>query len=139
MAMRQRPDERGAAAVEFALVVPMLFVLVFGMIDFGYAINRYTVVNNATREGARAASLGDTEAEVRTAITDALGDMASSSTITVTCQKPDGTACASWTSQESGGVALITVQHKHKWITPVGGMVAGGGLDLTKNSRMRIE
>ena len=34
----KRTGERGAAAVEFALVVPLLLMLVFGIIDFGYMV-----------------------------------------------------------------------------------------------------
>jgi hypothetical protein len=46
-------NEEGAAVVEFALVLPILFLIVFGIIDFGRAF--YTVNNiiSAVREGAR--------------------------------------------------------------------------------------
>ena len=57
MPISRRRGERGASAVEFALVVPLLLAILFAMIDFGFAINRYTMLNNATREGVRAASL----------------------------------------------------------------------------------
>jgi Flp pilus assembly pilin Flp len=50
---RLMPDEEGAAVVEFALVVPILMLIIFGIIDFGRAF--YTVNNiiSAVREGAR--------------------------------------------------------------------------------------
>ena len=47
---------RGAAAVEFAVVVPFFLILVFGMIDFGRAMMISQVIQNASREGARLAS-----------------------------------------------------------------------------------
>jgi Flp pilus assembly protein TadG len=53
---RQRAGERGergAAAVEFALVVPLLIILVFGMITTGFAYNDHLSATNAVREGAR--------------------------------------------------------------------------------------
>ena len=40
--MRNASDQRGAAAVEFALLVPFLCLLLFGVIDFGYMLNRDT-------------------------------------------------------------------------------------------------
>jgi Flp pilus assembly protein TadG len=43
--------------VEFALVVPMLFLLILGTIEMGYALFVYTSVQNAAREGARAAAV----------------------------------------------------------------------------------
>ncbi len=46
-------DQSGAAAVEFALVVPILFLLVFGIIEFGFIFNRWISVTHASREGAR--------------------------------------------------------------------------------------
>ncbi len=59
-----RRDQDGAVAVEFALIVPMLLLVVFGVLDFGYMLNRSTVVSNASRDGARVASLGGTYADI---------------------------------------------------------------------------
>lgn len=50
-------DERGVALVEFALVIPVLLLLVVGTLDFGRAVNAYLTLNSAVREGARAAVL----------------------------------------------------------------------------------
>ncbi len=44
----------GAAAVEFAIVLNVLLVLIMGMIDFGHAWFMKQVITNASREGARA-------------------------------------------------------------------------------------
>lgn len=49
-----RAGEAGAAAVEFALVVPLLALLLIGMIEFGVVLHRQGVVATASREGARA-------------------------------------------------------------------------------------
>jgi Flp pilus assembly protein TadG len=50
-------DERGAVAVEFALISFMLFMLVFGIIQFGLAYSKYQVFLSAAREGARFAAV----------------------------------------------------------------------------------
>lgn len=58
---------RGAAMIEFVLVAPLFFLLMLGAIDWGwYFVLRETVVN-ATREGARTASVQDTPAAALTA------------------------------------------------------------------------
>lgn len=44
---------RGQALTEFALVVPFLLLMLFGIIEFGRFVFAYEVLNNATREGAR--------------------------------------------------------------------------------------
>jgi Flp pilus assembly protein TadG len=46
----------GAAAIEFAIVAPLLFVLLFGIIEFGAILYNQSVITNASREGARYAA-----------------------------------------------------------------------------------
>ena len=50
---RKNSPERGAAAVEFALIVPILLVLIFGMVEFSRLYNVQLSLSNAAREGAR--------------------------------------------------------------------------------------
>jgi len=50
---RHTSDEGGAAIVEFALVMPLLLVLVFGMLSGGISYNRKLALTNAVREGSR--------------------------------------------------------------------------------------
>ena len=50
--------ERGAAAVEMALVMPLLILMVMGIIDFGRIFNGEIQLSQAAREGARVAALG---------------------------------------------------------------------------------
>ena len=52
-AKRGMRAERGAVAVEFAIVVPIFLLLVFGIVDFGHAWYMKQIVSNASREGAR--------------------------------------------------------------------------------------
>jgi len=56
--MRRGGREDGASAVEFALVLPILVLLVFGIITFGIVFARTQGMEAAAREGARTASLG---------------------------------------------------------------------------------
>jgi Flp pilus assembly protein TadG len=46
-------SESGASAVEFALLLPVLMMVLFGIIEFGFALYRQAVLTNASREGAR--------------------------------------------------------------------------------------
>jgi Flp pilus assembly protein TadG len=56
---RRAPRDRGAAAVEFALLLPLLTLLIFGIVDFGRALNAQITLTQAAREGARLAALGE--------------------------------------------------------------------------------
>jgi Flp pilus assembly pilin Flp len=49
--------EEGAAAVEFALVMVLLMILIFGAIEFGIAFSKVNVYTGAAREGARYAAV----------------------------------------------------------------------------------
>ena len=68
MTARRRPpasgiaDDGGASLVEFALVAPIVFVLLVGILDLGRAVNAYVTVSNAAREGSHYAILHPTAA-----------------------------------------------------------------------------
>jgi Flp pilus assembly protein TadG len=138
--------DRGAEAVEFALVVPFFLLLVFGVIDFGYMTNRDTMVNNASREGARLGALdpvvADIDAKVRQSMStvEPIGTTPTKITVTITCRKPDNSACSTFAADAaSGGTVIVKVDYQLSWITPVGGTIKPGGMTLSRTTEMRIE
>ncbi len=77
MSLRRRlRGQESQALIEFALISPVLLLLVFGVIDIGRAVFFYDTVNHAAREGARAAVRASTtlptNASVLTAVTQQL-------------------------------------------------------------------
>lgn len=98
MTNRKERGERGAVAVEFALILPLLVLLLFGIIEFGQAYNAYITVTHAAREGARLAAVGKyDEAMVRAragyigdrvTITKSPANPTPGSTVTVTVSYP---------------------------------------------------
>lgn len=56
-------NNRGQTLVEFALIIPIFLLLVFGMMDFGIVLNQYLVVTEAAREGARSAAVGNSDSD----------------------------------------------------------------------------
>ena len=65
--MKLRGNDRGAAAVEFALVVPLLLALVMGIAEFGRAYNIQTTLSGAARDAARVMALQNSPASARAA------------------------------------------------------------------------
>jgi Flp pilus assembly protein TadG len=64
-----RKNRRAAAAVEFAVVAPLFFLLVFGMVEYGRMVMVQQIITNGSREGARIAVLdGATTEEVASAV-----------------------------------------------------------------------
>jgi Flp pilus assembly protein TadG len=55
--LRQLRNERGQTMVEFAVVLPVLALLLFGVIQFGIAFNNYLTITDAVRAGARKAAV----------------------------------------------------------------------------------
>lgn len=58
----QTNNQKGAAAIEFAIMLPLLMLLIFGSIEFGLLCYNKQVIINAGREGARRAISGETDA-----------------------------------------------------------------------------
>ena len=65
--------EEGAAAVEFALIVGVLALLIFGMLQFGLAFFQLQNLRAATREGARIGAVDGTVADIRARVQSASG------------------------------------------------------------------
>ncbi len=96
-----RHSERGAAAVEFALVLTPLLLLVLGTIDWGYYFYVREVVTNAAREGARAGSINRT-----TGAADANGylTLAGLSPVAAGCAAPPANASCVQINYSTGSI-----------------------------------
>ena len=75
--------EDGAAAVEFALIVGLLAMLIFGMMEYGLAFWQLQTLRAATREGARVAAVGGTDTQIRAAVSNSAGFALANSAITI--------------------------------------------------------
>ncbi|HEY0444503.1 MAG TPA: TadE/TadG family type IV pilus assembly protein [Candidatus Limnocylindrales bacterium] len=132
----RRDRGRGQALVEFALVVPILFLLLFAIIDVSRYVYSWNALNEASRAGARAGSVSiwppdcsglTREACVKTiaknritAVSLALGD------VTVQCQRraPNGTLSAVATDNCNGSwrandIMTVTITKDFTLLTPV--------------------
>lgn len=114
---RRGDSDRGAVAVEFALVLPVLVVLVFGIIDFGRLYNAQVTLTQAAREGSRLAALNLPNVAQRTA--DSSSGLVTSSAVQVT-------ACPANADQTSD--AKVTVTYNFAFNTP---MISLVGLPTT--------
>ena len=77
--------EEGAAAVEFALIVGVLAILVFGLLEYGLAFWQVQNLRAAAREGAREAAVGGSPDEIRAKMVgSAAGSLTGGENIVVT-------------------------------------------------------
>jgi hypothetical protein len=136
----KRERGRGQALVEFAIILPVFFLVVAGMFDFGMGIYSDLTLVNAAREGAR---LGVIDPGNTSAIENRVREMSSNLdgsklTVTVACERPSGgtfTACTSpmWLP---GDATKVTVDYRYSVFFPV---LFGTEIPLTSESKMRIE
>jgi Flp pilus assembly protein TadG len=106
--------------VEFAIVFPVLMLIVFGIIDFGRALNDQITLTQAAREGARLEALG--ESNVVASTQSAAGGL-SPITVTITSTCPAGAAPTA--------NAVVNVSYSFSFVTPISAIAAlfgGGGL-----------
>ena len=140
MRTRLLRSEHGAELIEMVLVTPLLLLLVFGIIDFGFLFQRYVVLTNAAVEGARVASLpgytaGDAQTRVQSYVVNALpaGVVANAVAVPVTVPGPGGT---NWPAMQVTVTHLYTLQFVAPFMRLVGGTTAGT-VTLTARSTMR--
>lgn len=126
-------DERGAAAVEFALILPLLILLVFGIVQFSLAYNRQQGLHAAAREGARIASLPQTtQSEITTRVTSSLDGVPFSTAPTITITPNVTKPC----DQRSGLTVVVSVQGVTQVDIPLWG---NQSLTLTGRGEFRCE
>jgi hypothetical protein len=130
-----RRNRRAAAAVEFAVVAPVFFLMIFGMIEYGRMVMVQQVITNASREGARLAVLdGATYAEIEDRVEDYLTSAsidAASAVVEVTPDPP--------TSAAFGDPITVTVEIPFAEVSWLPSPMYLGGKTLTATTVMRRE
>lgn len=122
----RRHDERGASAVEFALLMPLFMTIIIGIISYGYMLSYRQTVSQAAAEGARAAAIapsGLTAAQKLTKATAAVNDSLQSYGMTcsgsVLKKGADAYGSCSITvagtcPSGSGSCATVTISHQYR-------------------------
>ncbi|GAA4426042.1 hypothetical protein GCM10023169_24450 [Georgenia halophila] len=129
--MTKKHRDRGSAAVEFALVVPLLILLVLGIAELGRAYHLQTMISGAARDGVRVMALQDDPAAAR-ATTKA---SASELNLTDAQISVAPTTCAS-TASTPAATATVAVTYPMDFIVDLFGAF-GADLTLTGKGTMR--
>jgi Flp pilus assembly protein TadG len=140
--MKTINPQTGSNLVEFAIVLPLLLALVFGIIDFSLALYDKAVITNAAREGARAGVVFRSPQPVDDQIAiDAASKYCS--TYLITFATSSLSFDADWTEtaangingvRDSGDTLTVTVNYPYNFLIP--GL---GSLNLSATSVMRFE
>lgn len=131
-------SSRGAAAIELAIALPLLVFVIMGLVDFGRLFFSQIGLGSASREGARASSVGLPPATVETIARASAPEVAriaglDASQLTVTTA-----GCSTTLSNEN---TRVTVTTTFKWMTPIGlvqvfdpASTRGDGLEISSES-----
>jgi Flp pilus assembly protein TadG len=143
---RAGESDAGSELVELALALPLVLLVIAGVIDFGFLFQRYEVVTNAAREGARMAVLSGYScdntltSDVGSRVQSYLTTSGLTDTPTVNC----GTGTQTLPSGLTVQVATVTVTYPSNFlfIGPIAALIGGGSpgtVNLRAVSVMRVE
>jgi Flp pilus assembly protein TadG len=122
-----RRGQRGAAAVEMAILLPVLVMLVFGIIELGRGYQVKIQLTGAVREGARARALGASTADTQQAVIDATAGL---SPALAAGDVNAGSACPT----SGAGDATVTATYNLPYSIP---LVISGTYNFTLTGVMR--
>jgi TadE-like protein len=124
---RRTPSRRGQGMVEFAIVLPLLVLIVFGAIDFGRVLFSWIEVMNASREGAAYAVINPTDgsgiilrAVQETSVQGQRGE--GGLDVTVTCRRSDTQAvvpCNGLYVNGLGSTVTVSITEPFSFFTPL--------------------
>lgn len=143
-------SNEGASTLEMALLLPVLLVVVFGLVEFGYNLFARTTVEKAAQLGARSAVTGEGFAEgtrlalVRSKarqLTEALtGGDPNSTAITVQVRSyPGGNTSGAAVKNDAGApcdVVEVQVDYRYAPLTPIVGALLPAEIGVTGKERM---
>lgn len=128
--MRVQKNCKGQAIVEFAMILPILLLILLGIIEFGRFYNAWLMVTHASREGSRMASLGGTTLQIEERV-DTVMEVLDTSRISVVIT-PSGV-------KSRGDMVTVKVTYDIDPLTPMIGAITGGTLHLNSETVMRVE
>ena len=127
--MRMKRD--GQALVEFAIILPVLILIIAGIIEFGMMLNSYLTIQNASREGARYGIMGANDTEIIQVVRNSSPNLDGSK---LSIEITPGDA-----SRKSGDTINVKVIYDYDLIVPIISNLLGNTVELKSETSMRVE
>ena len=128
--------QRGQAMVEFALLLPIFLAVLFLIIDFGVGINRWVIVTNATREGARIGAVGASTTDIADKVAITSNGLLDPADVTVRYVDIDNNG-----KVDRGESVVVESDYEYGLITPLGAFlsIAFDSISFHSCTDMRLE
>lgn len=117
--------------MEFAIILPILVLIVFGIIEFGLLMNSYIVLQAASREGARVGIVGGTDEDILDFVYSAASNL-DINRIDVNITPNEGI-------RKPGDTLTVEVEYDYDILMPVISSLLGDSLRLRAKTSMRVE
>jgi Flp pilus assembly protein TadG len=131
-------DERGQTAVEFALIAPLLIILLLAIIQFGIAFHNYVTITDAARAGARQAIVARFGGSGNFNVATQTVKDAASSLDQKQLAKPGAIQIISAGGMVAGSQVTVTVNYPYKIDIPLIGLTVSSGT-LTAVAKEELE
>jgi Flp pilus assembly protein TadG len=129
--MKILKNEKGQSLVEFAILLPVLLLLLMGILEFGLMLNSYLTINNSAREGARFGIVAGSNLEIKELI-NSISPNLESENLEVNITPLDG-------SRQSGDTLTVEVIYNYQVIIPIISNILNNVVVLKAQTSMRIE
>jgi Flp pilus assembly protein TadG len=139
MKLRLRTKRRGQSLVEFALILPIFLLVLFGIIDLGRGVYAYNTIQNAAREAVRVAIVDQNEDVILAkAQKHAVGLGLTDSNVNLSFLEPESMATPCNTPIAISCEVEILVNYRFTPATPIIGNIVGA-IDMSAASRQPVE
>lgn len=129
--MKSLRNEKGQSLVEFAILLPIILLLLMGILEFGLMLNSYLTINNSAREGARLGIVAGSDPEISELITKISPNLDIEKLI-VNITPLEG-------SRQSGDTLTVEVIYNYQVIIPLISNILNNVVVLKAQTSMRIE
>lgn len=126
-----RRDERGQSIVEFALIIPLLMLMLVGVFDIGRMLYSYTGLHFTAQESVRLGGFGSSDEEII--------DFAKSHFKTGDPDKLVINVTPNESGRKSGEYVTVTLSYPIKPFTPFASQIFSETIQVTADSTIRIE
>ncbi len=124
-------DEKGQSLIEFALIVPILILLVSGIFDFGRVLYTYMNLNQLAQETVRLGGLGKTDTEI-TQFAQNRFHIGNPGSLVIKIS-PNQAA------RKSGDYVTVTLKYPVEYVTPMASLFLPSPYQVTTDSTIRVE
>lgn len=122
--------EEGQSATEFALVLPLILMVILVIIQMGIVVNAQLIITHAAREGARDGSVTNSNMKIRESVINSAGTLDKDS-MNISIQPSSG--------RKIGDYITVTVNYNPPIIFPGIELVFPNSISLRSSATMRIE